>query len=116
MSKLFEVEQLNFRYQLGSQTFTALKDVNLSISEGDFVCLSGPSGSGKTTLLNLLGLIEPVQDGDIRLEGRGYKALSEGERNALRKTHLGFVNQTKQQKPVLIALENGEFFLARQGL
>ena len=116
MNKLFAVEQLNFRYQLGSQTFTALKDVTLDISEGDFVCLSGPSGSGKTTLLNLLGLIEPVQDGDIRLEGRSYKALSEGERNALRKTHLGFVFQTFQLFPVLTAFENVEFFLARQGL
>jgi ABC-type lipoprotein export system ATPase subunit len=116
MSKLFETERLGFQYQLGSQTFTALKDVSLAIDEGDFVCLSGPSGSGKTTLLNLLGLIEPVQGGDIRFEGRSYKSLAESERNALRKTRLGFVFQTFQLFPVLTAFENVEFFLARQGL
>ncbi len=116
MTRLYDVERLNFQYQLGSQTFTALKDVSLGIEAGDFVCLSGPSGSGKTTLLNLLGLIEPVQEGDIRFEGRSYRALSEAERNELRKRRLGFVFQTFQLFPVLTAYENVEFFLARQGL
>lgn len=116
MTQLYEVRQLNFQYQLGSQRFTALKDVSLGIEAGDFVCLSGPSGSGKTTLLNLLGLIEPLQEGDIRFEGRSFAALAEGERNELRKMRLGFVFQTFQLFPVLTAYENVEFFLARQGL
>jgi ABC-type lipoprotein export system ATPase subunit len=116
MTRLYEVEGLNFQYQLGSQTFSALKDVSLDIEAGDFVCLSGPSGSGKTTLLNLLGLIEPPQDGDIRFEGRSFGSLTEGERNELRKRSLGFVFQSFQLFPVLTAYENVEFFLARQGL
>jgi putative ABC transport system ATP-binding protein len=116
MSTLYEVDRLNFSYRLGQQTFTALKDVSLSISKGDFVCLSGPSGSGKTTLLNVLGLIEPLQQGDVRFEGHSYQGLSESARNHIRKAKVGFVFQTFQLFPVLTAYENVEFFLSRLGI
>jgi ABC-type lipoprotein export system ATPase subunit len=113
---LYEITRLSFSYQLGKQTVQALRDVDLQIMRGDFACLSGPSGSGKTTLLSVLGLIEPVQRGKVQFETGDLAALSEGEKNKLRRYRIGFVFQQFHLIPVLSAEENVEFFLTRQGV
>jgi ABC-type lipoprotein export system ATPase subunit len=113
---LYRVRSLSFSYQLGALQVAALRGVDLDIARGDFVCFSGPSGSGKTTLLNLLGLIEPVQDGSVALGGTSLQSLSERERNRIRRYRIGFVFQTFQLFPVLSAAENVEYFLTRQRL
>lgn len=113
---LYETTRLGFDYQLGKQTVQALRDIDLRIDRGDFVCLSGPSGSGKTTLLSVLGLIEPVQKGKVMFEGGDVSALSEAEKNRLRRFRIGFVFQQFHLIPVLSAEENIEFFLTRQGV
>jgi ABC-type lipoprotein export system ATPase subunit len=113
---LYNIEDLSFEYQLGRQSVTALQGVSLQIQKGCLLCLSGPSGSGKTTLLNLLGLIEPVQKGSVLLEGKNLAALSEAERNHLRRYQIGFVFQSFHLIPVLSAEENVDFFLIRQGI
>jgi putative ABC transport system ATP-binding protein len=113
---LYAVRDVRFSYQLGALRVPALNGVVLDIDRGDFVCLSGPSGSGKTTLLNLLGLIEPVQEGSIAFAGRSLQSLSERERNRIRRYRIGFVFQTFQLFPVLRADENVEYFLTRQRL
>lgn len=113
---LYCVQDLRFSYDFGRLKINALNGISLDIAKGDFVCLSGPSGSGKTTLLNLLGLIEPVQTGDIQFDSVSLKTLGESEKNLVRRHRIGFVFQTFQLFPVLRAHENVEFFLARQGL
>jgi ABC-type lipoprotein export system ATPase subunit len=113
---LYSVRCASFFYKLGALRVPALQDVSLEIERGGFVCLSGPSGSGKTTLLNLLGLIEPVQEGSITFLGTSVQSLGERERNAIRRYHIGFVFQTFQLFPVLRADENVEYFLTRQRL
>lgn len=113
---LYRVRSLSFRYRWGALQVDALRDVDLDIGRGDFVCLSGPSGSGKTTLLNLLGLIEPVQDGSVAFGGTDLQSLGERERNRIRRHRIGFVFQTFQLFPVLSAAENVEYFLTRQRL
>jgi len=115
-ASLYEVRDVHFSYRLGELRTPALNGVTLDIARGDFVCLSGPSGSGKTTLLNLLGLIEPVQEGSVALGGRSVQALTERERNRIRRYQIGFVFQTFQLFPVLRADENVEYFLTRQRL
>lgn len=115
-ASLYEVRDAHFSYRLGELRAPALNGVTLDIARGDFVCLSGPSGSGKTTLLNLLGLIEPVQEGSVALGGRSVRALTERERNRIRRYQIGFVFQTFQLFPVLRADENVEYFLSRQRL
>jgi len=115
-ASLYEVRDVHFSYRLGELRAPALNGVTLDIARGDFVCLSGPSGSGKTTLLNLLGLIEPVQEGSVALGGRSVQALTERERNRIRRYQIGFVFQTFQLFPVLRADENVEYFLTRQRL
>lgn len=113
---LYEASGLEFTYQLGTQRVKALSQVSLSLAEGAFVCLSGPSGSGKTTLLNVLGMIEPVQEGELRMQGKSIGHLSEEEKNHIRRFQIGFIFQTFHLFPVLTASENVEFFLSRQGV
>ncbi len=113
---LFQVQDLQFEYSLGGQDVAALRGVSFSIQRKELVCLTGPSGSGKTTLLNVLGLIEPIQKGDIRLAGNSYQGLSESEKNKIRRHQIGFIFQSFQLFPVLSAEENVEYFLARQGI
>jgi ABC-type lipoprotein export system ATPase subunit len=113
---LYRVRSVRFSYQLGALRVAALNGIDLDIERADFVCFSGPSGSGKTTLLNLLGLIEPVQDGSVALGGTDLQSLAERERNRVRRYRIGFVFQTFQLFPVLRADENVEYFLTRQRL
>ncbi len=75
----------------------------------------GPSGSGKSTLLNILGLIEPVQQGQVLFLGRDLSGLTEKEKNRMRKTRFGFIFQQFHLIPVLTAEENVAYFLASQG-
>ncbi len=111
---MYEIENVSFRYQLGNQTVEALHRVSLSIPKGQFVCLAGPSGSGKSTLLNLLGLIEPVQEGRVQLDGKDLSVLPEKAKNHIRRFEVGFVFQHFHLMPVLSAAENVEYFLSRQ--
>lgn len=113
---IYEVKDLSFSYQLGHQHVQALQEVSLDIARGSLVCLSGPSGSGKTTLLSLLGLIEPVQKGEVLFEGKSIREMSEKQRNHARRFRIGFVFQQFHLIPVLTAEENVEFFLTRQGV
>lgn len=116
MAALYDVKGLGFDYPLGKQRVPALRNIDLEISPGDFVCIAGPSGSGKSTLLNVLGLIEPVQQGTVQFENQDLADLGDREKNRIRKFHLGFVFQQFHLIPVLNAQENVEYFLTRQRL
>lgn len=113
---LYSVKDLRFSYRLGKQSVKALRGVSLEISRGKMVCLMGPSGSGKTTFLNVLGLVEPLKEGDVTLDGQSLRSLNEAERNRVRKFKIGFVFQAFHLFPVLSAEENVEYFLSRQKL
>jgi putative ABC transport system ATP-binding protein len=97
---------LSRNYRLGASTVPALRDLTLTIREGEFVALQGPSGSGKTTLLNLLGLLDRPDAGSVAVEGRDGESLSENARSDLRRDRFGFVFQTFNLIPVLSAEEN----------
>ncbi len=116
MSALYELKDLRFTYRLDGQEFPALKGLGLTINDGEYVTLAGPSGSGKSTLLNLLGLIEDAPTKSVFFQGEDVHALSEAEKNRLRRFHLGFVFQQFHLFPVLTARENVEYFLIQQGL
>ena len=91
-----------------------LNGITTSVHKGDFVCLTGPSGSGKSTLLNLLGLIEPPQEGQLLFDHQDVKTFSESKLNQIRRFQVGFVFQDFQLIDVLSVEENVEFFLTRQ--
>ncbi len=116
MSLLYEVKNLKFSYQLEDVEFEALKNINLSISQGDMVTFAGPSGSGKSTLLNLMGLMEVPSPQMIFYNQKCLGTLDEREKNIIRRFDIGFIFQSFHLFPVLTTWENIEFFLIRQGV
>ncbi len=70
-----------------------LRDVDISIRQGDFIALTGPSGSGKSTLLNILGLTANLQDGNLYFKGGSVNGMPERQRAMLRRTYIGYVFQ-----------------------
>lgn len=84
----------------------ALRGVDLTIEEGDYVAIEGRSGSGKSTLLNVLGLLDTPTSGRYRLDGADVLARSDGERAGLRARRIGFVFQSFHLMPHRNVLEN----------
>jgi len=113
---LYQIKDLSFSYKIGSTTVHALKQVSIDIPKNSLVCFSGPSGSGKSTMLNVLGLIEPIQQGSVIFNNQCFVSLNEKEKNKIRRFSIGFIFQKFHLLPVLTAEENVEYFLTRQGI
>lgn len=114
---IYQLNNINFAYHLGSQRVDAIKGISLKIPDRSLVTFSGPSGSGKSTLLNLLGLIEmPSQNGHLFFQGEDISAMTQKKLNHIRKFKIGFIFQQFHLIPVLNAQENVAYFLQRQGL
>ena len=103
---LIELSGIERRFLLGDTTVHALAGLNLQIEAGEYVAVMGPSGSGKSTLLNLLGLLDPPNEGTYKLEGRDVTTLSPDEQATVRSTRIGFVFQSFHLVPRLTAAEN----------
>jgi len=95
-------------YQVGDAEVNALKDVNLTIREGEHVALVGPSGSGKSTLLHIVGCLDRPTRGRYIFDDRDANALNEAERSSLRQHRIGFVFQFFHLLARLTALGNVE--------
>ncbi len=90
----------------GPPEVQALKQVNLSVSSGDYLSIVGPSGSGKSTMLNLLGLLDRPSVGEYYLSGELTAQLDETERANVRATTIGFVFQAFHLLPHRSVLDN----------
>ena len=112
---LLEVKKLNKTYHTGKIDLQALKDVTVSIEEGDFIAFAGPSGSGKTTLLNCIGLLDKGESGSITLDGVDLSDKKPKELSEVRKQSFGFIFQTYNLIPVLTVEENIEMPLKLLG-
>ncbi|MBE0644153.1 MAG: ABC transporter ATP-binding protein [Bacteroidetes bacterium] len=93
----------------------ALRGINLSITQGEFVVIAGPSGSGKTTLLNIMGALDKPTEGSVFLEQEDVSLLSRDAIAGIRLEKLGFVFQAYNLIPVLTAMENIEFTMMLLG-
>ncbi len=102
-------------FQLGKSQVSALKNVNLSVSGGEFLVLKGASGSGKSTLLNLIGAMDEPTQGDVFIAGKEINKLSDNQKSKLRSEHIGFIFQSFNLLPVLTALENVQYPLSLRG-
>ena len=96
------------QFPVGGDFFTALKDVNLTLNEGEFIGLIGPSGSGKTTLLNVIGGLDSPTKGSVHVLGHSIDNTSHNERASLRRKHMGFIFQSYNLLPVYTVFENVE--------
>ena len=81
------------------------ENVNLSVSEGESVCISGPSGSGKSTVLNIMGLLEDATEGDVVIRGVNTKDITKNEKALLRRT-FSFMFQNSYLFPSWKVMDN----------
>jgi putative ABC transport system ATP-binding protein len=115
-SIIAELDRVSKIYAEGRVEVHAVRELSLTLRQGEFAALYGPSGSGKTTILNLLGALDEPNSGRVLLEGGDLAALSRTELSRLRRDRIGFVFQAYNLVPVLTAYENAEFVLALQGV
>jgi putative ABC transport system ATP-binding protein len=106
---VIELKNIKKDYPLGATTVHALRGVDLTVKEGDFISIVGPSGSGKTTLLNIIGCIDLPTEGLVKIHGEDVTTHSDRKLTDLRLHTIGFIFQTFNLIPVLSALENVEF-------
>jgi putative ABC transport system ATP-binding protein len=103
-------------YQKGRHTVPAVRDVILTIPDGDWLAIQGRTGHGKTTLLQLLGGLDHPTSGRIELDGRDLTRLREAQLTRLRATAIGFVFQTFNLVQTLTAADNVEAALVPLGI
>jgi putative ABC transport system ATP-binding protein len=90
---VIEIQSLYKDYDTPAGIFPVLKDVNLTIDEGDYVAIMGPSGSGKSTFMNILGCLDRPTKGEYILNNQSVKSLNNNQLAALRNQTIGFVFQ-----------------------
>ncbi len=108
MEHFVEFCRVNKVYGTGEVRINALKDASFTVDRGEICVIVGPSGAGKTTLLNILGGMDTLTSGSVRIDGRDISALSGRQLTAYRRYDVGFVFQFYNLIQNLTALENVE--------
>ena len=103
-------------YQQEKLVVSVLKDVSLTVEEGEYVAIMGPSGSGKTTLMNIIGCLDRPTSGTYELAGENVLKLKDRELSDLRLKSIGFVFQSFQLMPRESAVENVALPLSYAGV
>src|SRR5215510_4508958 len=105
---LLEARGIQKSYVTGGAPVSVLRDLDLSVEEGEMVAIVGASGVGKSTLLHVLGGLDRVDQGTIAIDGTELTALADADVVAFRNRHVGFVFQFHHLLPEFNALENAE--------
>ena len=103
---LLELKNIYKNYIQGNMDVPVLKNINLSVDEGEYVAIMGPSGSGKSTLMNIIGCIDKPTAGTYLLDGQEINNLNDKELSFVRNKQIGFVFQTFNLMPRQSALDN----------
>ena len=106
---------LSRSFQVAGTTVHALREVSVRVPRSRLTILQGPSGSGKTTLINILGALDYPSGGQVEFEHLDIVALSDHERDELRRLRMGFVFQSVALIGVMSAFENVDFALRVAG-
>jgi putative ABC transport system ATP-binding protein len=113
---MIELTAITKSYKVGVETLDVLKDINLTIYNGEFVAIMGPSGSGKSTLMNVIGCLDNPTSGTYLLSNEDISTYKDEELAKVRNLSIGFVFQQFQLLPRLTALKNVELPMIYAGL
>ncbi|WP_338786713.1 ABC transporter ATP-binding protein [Metabacillus sp. FJAT-53654] len=113
---MIELTTITKSYKVGVETLVVLKDINLTIHNGEFVAIMGPSGSGKSTLMNVIGCLDNPTSGTYLLSNEDISTYKDEELAKVRNLSIGFVFQQFQLLPRLTALKNVELPMIYAGL
>ena len=113
---VIRLQDVRKEYIVGDSHIHALDGVSLTVSPGEFVCISGRSGSGKWTMLNMLAGLEKPTSGEIVILDKHIENMSESARIRFRRQYIGFVFQSYNLMPQYTAVENVELPLMLRGV
>jgi putative ABC transport system ATP-binding protein len=113
---MYQIDDLTKTYRQGKRVVRALKDVSLTIGDGELVAVQGPTGGGKSTLLQMLGGLDRPTSGTVQLDGTDLAGMTDAQLTAARAETIGFVFQSFNLIPTLTALENVETALVPSGI
>ncbi len=103
---MIQMRSITKRYGEGETAVDALREIDLTIEEGEFVAIVGPSGCGKSTLMNIAGCLDQPTEGEYLLDGEDVSGLEDEELSRVRNAKIGFVFQSFILLPRTTALEN----------
>ena len=105
---ILELKGIYKKYFTDDFEVPVLKDINLSVEEGDYLAIMGPSGSGKSTLMNIFGCLDKQTEGTYLFDGIDISSQSDAQLSHIRNKGIGFVFQSFNLLPKQSALENVE--------
>lgn len=91
---LIQLENIKKTFSSPAGNYTALKGINFSVEEGEFIAIMGPSGSGKSTIMNLIGALDSPTSGTYRLKGKDISNYTEDQLSEIRNKEIGFIFQS----------------------
>jgi putative ABC transport system ATP-binding protein len=105
---IMQIRNVVKSFARGGEEIVVLRDLNLTVAEGEFLGIMGPSGSGKTTLLNLIAGLDKPDRGEVWIGGQNVTLMNEAQLASWRTRNIGFIFQFYHLLPVLTAYENVE--------
>jgi putative ABC transport system ATP-binding protein len=113
---MIELQKIYKWHNNGNNRVFLLKDINLTVNEGEFISIMGPSGSGKSTLLNIIGMLDEPSEGSYKFLDKDVFQIKEKQRSELYKQNIGFVFQAYHLIDELTVYENIETPLLYQSI
>jgi putative ABC transport system ATP-binding protein len=113
---MIRFESITKSFLVGKESIDILKNISLTIEEGEFVAIMGPSGSGKSTLMNIIGCLDKPSSGQYFLGGENVSTYNDKELARVRNMSIGFVFQQFHLLPRLTALKNVELPMIYAGI
>ena len=110
------MRNINKSYRMGTQSLHVLKDVSLTVKQGEYLAILGPSGSGKSTLMNIIGCMDVLDEGTYNLDGVEIEKAKEKELTNIRNQKIGFIFQKYHLIPTYNVLQNIVMPLLMRGM